>query len=892
MNEELLIKVKVDTSSVTTSINSLKNQVANVNKNIGNVGASSTSTASTNKMTKAMQGIEQSVKNIKTGMSAWDFTKAIAGINVFKKAVDSILDKLDGKQGHFSNAIASLIPSSRLYEDVEWEGWDGAWNNFNSNMLEGLSSGWSNVTDKSKNAINAIKNFKAPKSMAELSKTLENLGTKAGTTVKGGLSKATSSLKGLTSGATASAGAIAAAGAALTAFIAVLVAFIAVGVAAALSASKLGDEIYHSSQKFGFSSKAYQEWSYIMERNGSTIEDLKGFLETLASEQAAVVNGSQDAAKAFNDLGLSAQQVASMGQQELFEEVVKRLQNINDATKKSAIAYELFGDEASRLMNVLNMSNADMQKVIDNYHLLGGAMSGELVEKSNSLQNAIANMKQAWQGISNTLAEVFIPVVKAVVQWLTKAFVVVNLFLRSIFGLDLKASSKDTNGAASSTNKYTGSLKSATAAAKELKRVTMGFDELNIVGDPNKNSGSGSTGGGLDTSGIPTLDSSMLDVADLNLDKIYEWFEEYKGVIAQVTTWSLLLIGILLAVIGCFTANVPMVLLGAGMAGLGIAIGIKSGAFEQFAEAIKKVWNKISDWFKEKVAPVFTKQFWSEKWNKVVESTSEKVESIREKISEKWTGIKNWFKEHVAPIFTKKYWSDKFDNIKNSANEKLTETKNAFSEKWNGIKTWFKEHVGVKFTKKYWSDKFNSIKEGASNKLEEAKTAISDKWNGIKKWFSTNVGAKFTGTYWKEKFSSIPNGIKDAFNGAIGIVEKAVNAIIKKINTLSWEVPDWVPVIGGGKWGFNFKTISIPRLATGGITTRSTIANIGENGREAVLPLENNTQWMDALADRIAARNSAPTKVALVVDGKELGWATINGINNITEQTGSIQLTL
>jgi hypothetical protein len=102
-------------------------------------------------------------------------------------------------------------------------------------------------------------------------------------------------------------------------------------------------------------------------------------------------------------------------------------------------------------------------------------------------------------------------------------------------------------------------------------------------------------------------------------------------------------------------------------------------------------------------------------------------------------------------------------------------------------------------------------------------------------------------------------------------------------------VPDWVPKIGGNTWGFNFSTIYIPRLAKGGIATSSTLANIGEAGAEAVLPLENNTGWMDILADKIAARSGqAPSKIVLQVGEKELGWATIRSINQITQQTGGL----
>lgn len=165
-------------------------------------------------------------------------------------------------------------------------------------------------------------------------------------------------------------------------------------------------------------------------------------------------------------------------------------------------------------------------------------------------------------------------------------------------------------------------------------------------------------------------------------------------------------------------------------------------------------------------------------------------------------------------------------------------------------------------------------------------------WKPIKNWWNNSVKPIFTKQFWSDKFSAIKDGAKAGLNGAIGVVEKAMNWIIKKINTLSWDIPDWVPLVGGEKFGFNFKTISIPRLATGGIITSSVLANIGEHGREAVLPLENNTGWMDILAERIAARNNTPSRIVMMLDGKELGYATINSINDITRQTGVFQLSV
>ena len=79
-------------------------------------------------------------------------------------------------------------------------------------------------------------------------------------------------------------------------------------------------------------------------------------------------------------------------------------------------------------------------------------------------------------------------------------------------------------------------------------------------------------------------------------------------------------------------------------------------------------------------------------------------------------------------------------------------------------------------------------------------------------------------------------------------------------------------------------------MATGGIVDRPVNALVGEAGREAVLPLENNTGWMDTLADRILSRQDSPTKIVLTVDGRELGEATIKNINKITRSSGKLQL--
>ena len=121
-------------------------------------------------------------------------------------------------------------------------------------------------------------------------------------------------------------------------------------------------------------------------------------------------------------------------------------------------------------------------------------------------------------------------------------------------------------------------------------------------------------------------------------------------------------------------------------------------------------------------------------------------------------------------------------------------------------------------------------------------------WEGIKSIF-TGIWDAIAGAL-KATINILIGIINTAYNAIVGVI----NAIVEALNKINITVPNWVPGLGGKSFGIDIPTIdpvNIPYLATGGIVTSSTIANIGEAGREAVLPLENNTEWMDMLADRI-----------------------------------------
>ena len=121
------------------------------------------------------------------------------------------------------------------------------------------------------------------------------------------------------------------------------------------------------------------------------------------------------------------------------------------------------------------------------------------------------------------------------------------------------------------------------------------------------------------------------------------------------------------------------------------------------------------------------------------------------------------------------------------------------------------------------------------------------------------------------------NSVIQLFESMVNHVVNGLNSLISGFNSIGFDLPDF---LGGGSWHPSIPTIptvKLPRLANGGVTTGRTLAEIGEAGKEAVLPLENNTGWMDDLASKLASKMpdySGAKTVVLAVDGKE--FARIN----------------
>jgi hypothetical protein len=165
-----------------------------------------------------------------------------------------------------------------------------------------------------------------------------------------------------------------------------------------------------------------------------------------------------------------------------------------------------------------------------------------------------------------------------------------------------------------------------------------------------------------------------------------------------------------------------------------------------------------------------------------------------------------------------------------------------------------------------------------------------------KNWDTVTKYAKIAWGGIKNAIRGPVNGILGFINGVIGATEKMINGFVKVINLIpSIKIPKWVPGFGGKEFKIpKMPTVNlgkIPMLAQGGVVNEPTLAMVGEQGKEAVMPLENNTQWIDQLASKLNG-SMGQGDIVIQVGELEIARVALNGINRLQRQSGRTLLTI
>ena len=488
--------------------------------------------------------------------------------------------------------------------------------------------------------------------------------------------------------------------------------------------------------------------------------------------------------------------------------------------------------------------------------------------------------------LADTLANLILPIAEAIVDIIYEAVKWIADILNDWFGIDLFAKRTDK------------SLKSSVKSAKALRKQLLGFDEMNILnkdgtigGIGSGGSSGGSSGGQPKSSETTTKNKVMNTLAGIG-----------EGVIDTIGTKLLLLGGgggyILWSLlfgekngptrtqkaVTKFLRNVNSQLLGAKAKykdGLVEVKTINGDLLHYTEDEFSSLMNELGYTTDKKTGEI----------KKIVLTTNVDIEkSLKENannIEDNWLGvgfnIKKEFngdnKNSVKGSLTNAFWE-----IQNSGNATSGETKKSWVQSGNDIINKFTGNNGVQGI---INAGLKGIEVVSKTSSKQSADNIKEQYGGLPSWVENNVFVKLLrefGVLGSDTGQTFGKGLKDAVNKVIDKIETTINSVFTTATNMFKKFGISVPV----------PKVKLPRLAKGGIINQPGrgvnygIANIGERGREGVIPLDNQSA-MNTLANEISKRLVINLTNVTEIDGRELARITTQVMNDMQfESNGGV----
>ena len=607
-------------------------------------------------------------------------------------------------------------------------------------------------------------------------------------------------------------------------------------------------------------------------------------------------------------------------------ELTKEITGASDASARMELAAKNVSDS----MNTFSKRVSGLFKRVLVFSLITRALQslrtwlGKTIMQNEEARAAVARLKAAFLTLAQPILQVVIPVFVKLVDILTQVVTAIAKFFGMLSGKSWGAQV----AAAKGLDAEKEAIEGVGSAAEDASKSMASFDEINQI-TSNQASGAGGGAGGAASTDIEP-DFSNLDMAE---DKLHDILGLVGAIAAGLLAWKIAsmftndlskIAGIALAAAGAFALvyfwldawkngidlqNFLGMLAGlaALAAGLAIAFGpiaagiaLVVGGLAMLVVGIKDVIENgfnlvntltiIAGLLAAGIGISLLTGSWIPLLIAGFVAALVAIVSFTGHGEELIEGLKNiidGFGKFFKGVFTgdlklaaegaKQIW----EGLKQTWNAIINSIKDA----WNAFITWLQgknpalaaifETIG-----KLFSDQYNA-------------------WKKILSGLITFLTGVFTGD-WKKAWNGVLDILKGVWNLIVGTVEGAINFIIDGINLLisalnkiHFEVPDWVPLVGGKSFGINItpvSRVSLPRLASGAVIppNREFMAVLGDqkSGTNIETPLATMVQAFKQAMNETGGMGGRQITVVMQLDHRELGRAVYNLNNEETQRVG------
>lgn len=646
-----------------------------------------------------------------------------------------------------------------------------------------------------------------------------------------------------------------------------------------------------------FSVKVIYNFTKACIQAASDLEEVQNVVDTVFGESSAIIdNFAKNAVKSLGLSELSAKKYAStMGamlkSMKLSDkQVLVMSQNMTALAGDMASFYNLSGDEAFNKIRAgisgeteplkqlgINMSVANMeayalsqgidksynsmtqaeQAILRYNYLLDvtGDAQGDFARTSGNWANQVRVLSEQWNTFKSVLGSSFIQVLTPVIQALNmimgKLILAGQYFQRFIYMIT--GVKPETKAASKAVESLGGSLDDATKKAKKTEKALKGlqsFDKLNVL-DSGSGSDSDSDSGGAGGMAI----NDAYDFSDITTatDALDGAFEEILANVSEL--WSLFWTDL------GDTINEYSQPIIDGVVGLFNSVWTEG--VDPLIQQITKCWRDFTGILLE---------LWKKYGKDILDDLGEFVVKTIELFQSIWDNV-------LEPIITPfletldwlwdKHLKGTIQNIGEFIAELIDGALQIYNKFIQPIVKWLLEKLAPAWS--FLTTTVIGLLGSMFGFISDIVSSITRILTGLIK-FITGV---FTGD-WKKAWT----GVKDIFKGIFDMFKSIVttpinyiidvlNGLIAGVNKIKFDVPDWVPVIGGKKFGFDIPKIQ--KFENGGVLFKETVGVMGEY---------NNARFNPEIV-------SKESEMAAVFDGVMSKWA-----NKLSKNSGKMSGTL
>lgn len=604
-------------------------------------------------------------------------------------------------------------------------------------------------------------------------------------------------------------------------------------------------------------------------------------------------------------------------------ELTEQITSASGATERMETAAKKVSDS----MNTFSKRVSGLFKRVLVFSLITRALQslrtwlGKTIMQNEEARAAVARLKAAFLTLAQPILQVVIPVFVKLVNILTQVVTAIAKFFGMLSGKSWSAQ----KSAAQGLNEEQKALEGVGSAAEDASKSMASFDEINQLTDNSASAAGGGAGGAASTEIAP--DFSNLDMAE---DKLHDILGLVGAIAAGLLAWKIASLftndlskiwGIALAVAGAFALvyfwldawnngidlqNFLGML--AGLAALAVGLAI---AFGPIAAGIALVVGGLA------MLVVGIKDVIENGFNLVNTLT------IIAGLLAAGIGISlltgSWIPLLIAGFLAALVALVSFTGHGEELIQGLKKIIDGFGKFFKGVFTGDMKLAveGIKQIwegmKQTWNAIVNSIKDAwnmfitwlqsksplLASIFQTYGKFVSDVYKNIKdilKGVIDFIVGVFTGDWTKawqgvtEIFKGIWNNIVAIIEAAINFIIDGINLLISALNTIHFEIPDWVPLIGGKSFGISIPLVSqvaLPRLAEGAVIppNREFMAVLGDqkSGTNIETPLETMVQAFKQAMNESGGRSQT---IILQLNGREFARAVYKANNEETQRVG------